>query len=98
MDKTADKLQSESEQNDSIALNRLESGQHAIIDQLGLAPADEDLLQAMGIPRGSEVRICRAGNPCIVQVENVRVGISGRVAKRILATPCTCRMAQLTDQ
>jgi Fe2+ transport system protein FeoA len=41
----------------------------------------------MGMHHECEVRVCRQGTPCIVQIDATRLGISGDVARRILVTP-----------
>jgi Fe2+ transport system protein FeoA len=41
----------------------------------------------MGMHHECEVRVCREGTPCIVQIDATRLGISGDVARRILVTP-----------
>ena len=74
----------------TISLDQLPRGERAIVNTNGLAPDEGDMLSAMGLREGSEILVCRAGSPCIVQVEATRLGISKRMAQRILATPCQC--------
>ncbi|MDZ4756422.1 MAG: FeoA family protein [Phycisphaerae bacterium] len=73
-----------------IPLSQLKRGDRAIIDFGDLDSHDTRLLEAMGLTDRSEVRVCRAGTPCIVQIEATRLGISAGMAAAILATPCSC--------
>ena len=75
---------------DLIPLSQLRRGQRAIVDcsQIdGLPEGDRCLLHAMGMHHECEVKVCRPGTPCIVQIDSTRLGISGDVAGRILVTP-----------
>jgi Fe2+ transport system protein FeoA len=73
-----------------VPLTQLKRGERAIVDLKDLASEDSKLLAAMGLEHACEVRVCRAGTPCIVQVEATRLGISADVAAKIIATPCSC--------
>ncbi len=73
-----------------VPLTQLKRGERAIVDLNDLASEDSKLLAAMGLEHACEVRVCRAGTPCIVQVEATRLGISADVAAKIIATPCSC--------
>lgn len=73
-----------------IPLTQLKRGERAIVDcsQLtGLPEGDRCLLHAMGLHHDCEVTVCRSGAPCIVQVDETRLGLSGDLASRILVTP-----------
>jgi Fe2+ transport system protein FeoA len=41
----------------------------------------------MGLGERCEVRLCRRGHACIVQVDTTRLGIDERVAAQIMVTP-----------
>lgn len=71
-------------------MTQLKRGDRAIVDLQDLSSEDSKLLEAMGLGHECEVRVCRAGTPCIVQIEATRLGISADVAAKILATPCSC--------
>jgi len=47
---------------------------------------DCDLLNAMGMTESCEIRVCRRGNPCIVQVNSTRLGLSPGMARNIFVT------------
>lgn len=73
-----------------IPLAQLKRGDRAIVELNGLAREESTLLAAMGLKDRAEVRVCRSGGMCIVQVEATRLGISAAMAARILATRCEC--------
>ncbi len=60
------------------------------MDTRDLPEAESRLLAAMGMGERCEIRVCRAGTPCIVQIQSIRVGIGREVAERIITTPCGC--------
>jgi Fe2+ transport system protein FeoA len=45
------------------------------------------LLRTLGLTKSSQVRLCKAGEPCIVQVRATRIGLSRAVAGSILVIP-----------
>ncbi len=74
-----------------IPLTQLGRGQRARLDSgcmAGLPENDQCLLRAMGVHEHCELRVCKPGEPCIIQVERTRVGLSGPVANRLMVTPC----------
>lgn len=73
-----------------IPLTQLKRGARAVVELGHLDDDESKLLAAMGLANESEVRVCRAGGMCIVQVEATRLGISASMAARILARPCEC--------
>ncbi|MCE9619027.1 MAG: ferrous iron transport protein A [Planctomycetes bacterium] len=74
-----------------VPLTQLLRGQRAMIDadsMTTLAEADRCLLRAMGIHEACELKVCKAGAPCIIEVERTRVGLSGSVASQVFVRPC----------
>jgi len=80
----------------TLSLTDLSPGQVAQIDPAGLTPDsggelgtdNADLLRAMGLRPHACVRLCRLGDPCIVQVghthgDSCRLGLARRIADRI---------------
>jgi Fe2+ transport system protein FeoA len=43
-------------------------------------------LRALGLTNAAEFRLCKAGEPCIIQVRSTRIGLSRSVARKILVT------------
>jgi Fe2+ transport system protein FeoA len=69
-----------------VPLSTLRGGDRGRL-HLAELPCDEcELLQAMGLTDQCEVRVCRGGEPCIVQVHATRLGLSASLARRIYVT------------
>ena len=54
------------------------------------ARLDRDItrfLRAIGLTRTSEFRICKTGEPCLVQVRSTRIGLSRALAGQIYVVP-----------
>jgi Fe2+ transport system protein FeoA len=50
---------------------------------------DQELLSAMGLTDHCRLRICRVGEPCIIQVAATRLGLSSVMAGKIMVNPDT---------
>jgi hypothetical protein len=59
-----------------------------VVELTGLSADEAGLLKAMGLSDRAEVRICRSGSPCIIEVAQTRLGLAASVACRIFTTPC----------
>lgn len=46
-----------------------------------------NLLRALGLTRECRLTLCKAGEPCIVQVRSTRIGLSRQVASGIFVVP-----------
>lgn len=44
-------------------------------------------LRALGLTDGATLRVCKQGEPCVVQVRSTRIGITRRIAQAILVEP-----------
>ena len=44
------------------------------------------VLRALGLTDGARLRICRLGDPCIIQVRSTRIGLSKAVAQSVYVT------------
>ncbi len=67
-----------------VRLTRLRAGDHGRLHGTRLVVEDWEMLRALGLAEDSRFRVCKAGDPWILQVRGTRVGISDAVAKRIL--------------
>lgn len=69
-----------------VRLTDLRRGERARLHATatGLDVHDSELLRAMGLIGQCELRVCRCGEPCIVQVNTTRLGVSANVARCIL--------------
>ena len=52
----------------AVSLTTLRPGQTAMVSHTSLDPKDAALLRAMGLRTSARVRMCRLGEPCIVEV------------------------------
>lgn len=69
-----------------VPLTSLRGGERGRLHAASLCCEDCDLLRAMGMTDQCELRVCQAGEPCIVQVHSTRLGIAASLAKCILVT------------
>ncbi len=67
-----------------VRLTGLQAGDHGRLHATHLVAEDREMLRALGLAERSHFRVCKAGNPWILQVRSTRVGISDAVARRIL--------------
>jgi Fe2+ transport system protein FeoA len=70
-----------------IRLCDLEVGRAARFHTSTLDAEAGDLLRALGLTAQSIVRLCKRGEPCIVQVRSTRIGLSKTVAGSIYVIP-----------
>ena len=71
----------------AIALSALAVGAHATLHDAQLDAQSARLLRALGLSADRPLRLCKAGEPCIVQVGATRIGVSADVASRIFVIP-----------
>jgi Fe2+ transport system protein FeoA len=79
-----------------VSLTTLQAGQMATVFQTCLDPNDAALLRAMGLRPSARIRICRLGEPCIVEVMSgtdscgrpggcaCRIGLARPLAERVM--------------
>lgn len=70
-----------------VCLCDLEEGAVARFHEARLDDDDRHLLETLGLTRESLVRLCKAGEPCIVQVRSTRIGLARSVAHSIFVIP-----------
>jgi Fe2+ transport system protein FeoA len=70
-----------------IPLSQLAAGKVVRLHAADLSPQDCALLGALGMTDRCVLRICKVGEPCIVQVQSTRIGLSREVADGILVVP-----------
>ena len=65
-------------------LHELPSGSRAVVQHID--GTDEALrrLMAMGLCVGREIEVVRHGNPLILRLLGARIGVSGRLARRVV--------------
>lgn len=52
------------------------------------------VLRSLGLTDGARLRICRRGDPCIIQVRSTRIGLSKIVAQSIFVVVAADRTVQ----
>lgn len=73
--------------NHVVSLTQLQVGQKGVVHSLDeLKCEDCDLLRAMGMTDQCSFRVCQAGEPLIVQIDSTRIGLSRRIADRLMVT------------
>ena len=70
-----------------IRLSELRPGRLARLHTAELAAPDCALLRAIGLTDRCLLRVCKIGEPCIVQVRATRIGLSRAVAHGIFVLP-----------
>lgn len=70
-----------------VALTSLPVGQTARFYEARLDPHSVGLLRALGLSESEAFRLCKAGQPCILQVGATRIGVSHAVAANIYVIP-----------
>ncbi len=73
----------------NITLNQLLPGESAVVRSTAMSSSDAAMLGAMGLCCNATVRLCRAGEPCIVAVVSgrgtgCRIGLARPLADSIL--------------
>lgn len=70
-----------------VSLAQLSAGTMARVHAAHLASEDCALLRALGLTERCLLRVCKAGEPCIVQVRQTRIGLSRELARGIFVIP-----------
>lgn len=70
-----------------VSLAQLGAGTMARLHAAHLAIEDCALLRALGLTDRCLLRVCKAGEPCIVQVRQTRIGLSRELARGIFVIP-----------
>lgn len=72
-----------------VRLCDLPAGATARLYAADVPGEDGALLRALGLTEHCRLRLCKAGEPCIVQVRTTRIGLSRIVAEQVLVVPDT---------
>ncbi|MCH2132190.1 MAG: ferrous iron transport protein A [Phycisphaerales bacterium] len=65
----------------ATTLDALTTGSEVVV--LDTPVDDGPLLQAMGLEPGGRVRVARQGEPCIVEVNGSRIGLSSEICRQV---------------
>lgn len=74
-------------ENTPVQLTELAAGSAARLHAANLCDDDFALLEALGMTRSCRFRVCKAGDPWIVQIRETRIGLAASVARRLLVVP-----------
>jgi Fe2+ transport system protein FeoA len=74
-----------------IPLSDLRTGDTARVHQANLDVNVARFLRAVGLTNVSEFRLCKPGEPCIIQVRSTRIGLSRDVARNIFVVPIAAK-------
>lgn len=72
-----------------VSLAQLTVGSLARFHATDLSPDAAHQLRALGLTTECQVRLCKKGEPSIVQVRSTRIGLARDVARRIFVVPVT---------
>jgi hypothetical protein len=72
-----------------VPLSQLRAGSIARLHSAELATDDCALLKALGLTDRCLLRVCKAGEPCIVEVKATRIGLSKALARGLFVVPET---------
>jgi len=70
-----------------VPLTDLAAGEQAWLLRVDLPGEDRALLDALGLVAPCRFRLCKSGDPWILQARGTRVGLSEAVARRLLVAP-----------
>ena len=84
-----------------MRLDELGRHQCGMVKEIEAPGEDMVRLMSMGICRGRTVELIQKGDPLILKVYGSRIGVSRRLAQRIIIDACgpeCCRLEQSTSQ
>jgi len=70
-----------------VQLTELAAGAAAQLHATSLCDDDFALLEALGMTRSCRFRVCKVGDPWIVQIRETRIGLAASVARQIFVVP-----------
>ena len=71
-----------------VRLDRIEPGHCGIVRDVEAGSDDVHQLKSMGVCAGRKVMLVQAGDPLVLKVMGTRLGVSSRLAARVLVEPC----------
>lgn len=70
-----------------VQLTELAAGAEARLHGANLGDDDFALLEALGMTRSCRFRVCKVGDPWIVQIRETRIGLAASVARQLFVVP-----------
>jgi Fe2+ transport system protein FeoA len=72
----------------TVPLTALTPRQCGVVAMVEAPDGDLERLMAMGVCGGRTVELVQLGDPLILKIYGTRIGVSARLARRILVVPC----------
>lgn len=72
-----------------LRLDQLQPHQFGVIQDIEAADDDSERLMTLGVCSGRTVELIKAGDPLILRVFATRIGLSARLAARVIVRPLT---------
>ena len=66
-----------------IRLSEVPEGATVRLHDMHLDPQSRLQLRGLGLTDRSPLRVCKQGEPCVVQVRTTRIGVSGSIAQEV---------------
>jgi Fe2+ transport system protein FeoA len=66
-----------------VRLSDVPEGATARLHDTQLDASSRSQLRGLGLTDASPLRVCKQGEPCVVQVRATRIGISGSIARQV---------------
>ena len=76
-------------EHECIPLSQLGERDLAAVHVSELENDEKEALEAMGLHEDTTFELCQQGQPCIIQVEATRLGLSRELTSRIMVRRCT---------
>lgn len=76
----------------SVPLTELRTGQLGVVRAIELDARDSSMLRAMGLRVNARVRICRLGEPCIIELMGGSAASVDATQSCPRGAACTCRI------
>ena len=73
---------------DWIQIEEIQPGHCGLVASVQAGEQELERLKSMGVCVGRRLMLIRAGDPMIVKVLGSRIGISARLARRVMVLPC----------
>ncbi len=71
-----------------IPLSQLKVQERAVVHMTELESDEREALSALGLHEDASFELCKQGQPCIIQVEATRLGLSQEITSRIMVRRC----------
>ena len=75
-------------EHECIPLSQLSEHEKAVVHVTELDADEREVLAAMGLYEDASFELCQQGQPCIIQVEATRLGLSKEITSRIMVRRC----------